>query len=95
MGRVYIKSVTNARGDRMTDQTKVECKIFIAMNEDGGWIVCNDESEALTKLGEDEGGYSARVVKLTVKMTPPTIIETEVDVPDEAGETKEVEAEAA
>jgi hypothetical protein len=77
----------------MTD--KVTCEIFIAMNEDGGWIVCTDDSEALSNLAESEGGYHARVVKLTVKMTPPAMTEAEVDVPDEAGETKEIEAEAA
>ena len=50
---------------------KVTCEIFIAMNEDGNWIVESEESEALSKLAEDQGGYHARVVKITVKMTPP------------------------
>ncbi len=36
---------------------------------------------------------TARVVKITAKMTPPAMTETELDVPDEAGETKEIEAE--
>ncbi len=34
-------------------------------------------------------------MKITVKMAPPEISEHELDVPDEAGETKKVEAEAA
>lgn len=77
----------------MTD--KVTCELWLAMNEDGDWVVTADDGEALTKLGEDCGGYAARVIKLTVKMTPPAITEHEVDVPDDAGETKEVETEAA
>jgi hypothetical protein len=75
----------------MTD--KKTCEIFIAMNEDGDWIVETDESDALSKLAEDAGGYHARVVKLTVKMTPPKMTEATVDVPDEAGQA--VEAKAA
>jgi hypothetical protein len=75
---------------------KVKCELFLAMNEDGGWIVTTDESEALSNLGDSEGGYHARVVKLTVKMTPPALTETaEVDVPDEVGQSQELEAEAA
>jgi hypothetical protein len=75
----------------MTD--KVTCEIWMAMNEDGGWAVSTDESEALQKLGEDEGGFAARVIKLSVKMTPPAIADHEVNVPDEAGATKQIETE--
>ncbi len=64
---------------------KVVCEIYLAMNEDGGWVVTNDESEALSNLTEIEGGYHARVVKLAIKMAPPVMTETVVDVPDEAG----------
>jgi hypothetical protein len=74
---------------------KINCEIFIAMNEDGGWIVGADESEALSALAESEGGYHARVVKITVKMAPPVMTEAAIDVPDEAGETSKVETEAA
>jgi hypothetical protein len=57
--------------------------------------VTKDENEALERLAEDEGGYRVRVVKLTVRMTPPQMTEAEVEVPDQAGETKQIEAEAA
>jgi hypothetical protein len=77
----------------MTDKTT--CEIFIAMNEDGGYVVVTDESEALERLSEHEGGYHARVVKLTVKMAPPVMTEATIDVSDEAGETKSIETEAA
>lgn len=70
-------------------------EVFIAMNEDGGYIVTTDESEALSQLAEIEGGYHARVVKLTVRMAPPQMTEAEIEVPDEAGETKQIEVEAA
>jgi hypothetical protein len=74
---------------------KTTCEIYLAMNEDGDWIVTHDESEALSKLAEDAGGYQARVVKLTVKIAPPVMTEAEIDVPGEAGETTEIETEAA
>jgi hypothetical protein len=70
-------------------------EVFIAMNEDGDWIVVADESEALTKLAEEVGGYQARVVKVAVKMAPPVMTEAEIEVPDEAGETQEMKAEVA
>ena len=76
----------------MTD--KVTCELFIAMNEDGGWVVVTDESEALAELARAEGGYHARVVKINVLLTPPVMIATAINVSDDAGETKEVEAAA-
>jgi hypothetical protein len=75
--------------------SKVTCEIFLAMNEDGDWIVETDESEALSKLAEDQGGYHARVVKIAVKMTPPMMTAASVDVPDEVSETTRIEAAAA
>ena len=77
----------------MTD--KVTCELFIAMNEDGGWIVTTEEGEALAELGNQEGGYLARVVKITAKITPPVLTEAQIDIPDEAGETKQIDVEAA
>lgn len=71
---------------------KVEIELFIAMNEDGGWVVTSDESEALSDLGANEGGYIGRVVKIKVKLAPPVMTEATVDVADEAGETTEIEA---
>jgi len=77
-----------------TDMEKTTVEIFIAMNEDGDFVVVKEESEALEQLASDCGGYQARVVKLTVKMSPPQATEATVNVPDEAGETKEIEATA-
>lgn len=74
----------------MTD--KIKCEIYLAMNEDGGWVVTHEESEALSDLGENVGGYCARVVKLTVAMTPPKMTEATIDVPDEIGGTVEIAA---
>ena len=73
---------------------KTTVEIFIAMNEDGDFVVVKDESEALELLASDCGGYLARVVKITVNMAPPVMAEAKVEVPDEAGETKEIEATA-
>ena len=65
----------------MTDQPKnVNVELFIAMNEDGDWVVNSEESEVLTQLGEECGGYQACIIKLTVKMTPPRMSEVDVAV---------------
>ena len=47
----------------MTD--KVQCEFYLAVNEDGGFVVVKDEEDALTKLGEDEGGYYGAIFKFT------------------------------
>jgi hypothetical protein len=75
----------------MTD--KVKCELWIAINEDGDYVVVTDENEALECLAESRGGYTARVVKITALVQPPKIDEIEVDVPDEAGETTALAAE--
>lgn len=69
----------------------IECEIYLAMNEDGGWIVTEDEADALNELGAQQGNNIGRVVKLVVKMTPPQAQEIIVQVPDTAGETATVE----
>jgi hypothetical protein len=52
-------------------------------------------AEAREALVEDAGGVAIRVVKLSAHLTPPQITEAEVEVPDEAGETQQVEVKAA
>jgi hypothetical protein len=75
----------------MTDKHKIE--VWIAMNEDGDYVVGTDENEASERFDEQIGGFARRVAKLNVKMAPPVIEEIEVDIPDTAGETIEVAAE--
>jgi len=69
---------------------QVELELFIAMNEDGDWVVNADESEVLGQLAEDVGGYQARVVKIKIMMTAPVMAEVVVTVPDDAGEQSAV-----
>jgi hypothetical protein len=75
----------------MTDL--VSCEIYLAMNEDKDWIVTDDESAALEKLAEDQGGYHARVVKVTVRMSPPVMAEATAEVPNDAGQIVEAKSE--
>ena len=74
---------------------KVEAEIFIAMNEDGNYVVSADDNEVLELFDSDVGGICRKVVKLTVKITPPEVEEVSVDIPDTAGETTQVEAESS
>lgn len=74
---------------RMRDP--VECELWLAMNEEGDWVVTRDgANEAHEKLNEDVGGNSCRVARVVVKMSPPVDPEaedaTEVEVPDEVAE---------
>jgi hypothetical protein len=73
--------------------TKTNCEIWIAINEDGDYAVhIEGPSEAREQLIDDCGGACVRVVKITAKIAPPVIAETEIDVPNEAGETTKLEA---
>jgi hypothetical protein len=74
----------------MAEKVLVTC--FVAMNEEGSYVVVTDESEAMLKLGEDEGGSLARVVKVSLMMAPPEMTEVKGEVPDEAGEVGELTA---
>lgn len=78
----------------MTD--KVKCEIAICMDEDGNWNVrpWDNKEDAASDVAEN-GGTSLRTVKLTAWMAPPAVTETAISIPDEAGETKELETEAA
>jgi hypothetical protein len=69
----------------MADVKEVE--IFIAMDSDGDWETGSDQETAVSNYNDSIGGCGPlRVVKLTAKMRPPVITETEVTVPDEAGQ---------
>lgn len=62
---------------------QVTAELWVAMNEDGDWVVVTNESEALRELAEQWGAYATRVVKVSVTMTPPVVTEVTVAVPDE------------
>jgi hypothetical protein len=61
--------------------------IWISVNEDGDAAVSMDgAAEAREALVDDYGGNAIRTVKLAVTMTLPEVEESEVEVPDDAGE---------
>ena len=74
---------------------KINCEIWIAVNEDGGYSIGMSDDEAITNLTENEGGCMSRLVKITASIAPPKVTEATIDVPDEAGKTEAVEVEAA
>jgi hypothetical protein len=75
---------------------KQTVEIWLAINETGDAAVSLEGAvEAVEALAGDYQSAAVRTVKLTAKLALPQVIETEVDVPDEAGETQQVDAEAA
>lgn len=68
----------------------IACEIFVAMNENGEWIMTNDSAEAVERLKEDMGGELARVVKVTINMSPPEMPESSIDIPDNSGDTVQI-----
>jgi hypothetical protein len=75
---------------------KSSIEVWICFNEDGDAAASLEgPTEARESLVEDCGGACMRTVKLTAQVTLPVIVEAEIDVPDEAGETQKVEVEAA
>jgi hypothetical protein len=69
--------------------------IWLAVNEDGDTGVSTDGAqEARDALTEHYGAEVIRTVKIDVTISFPTVTEVSVEVPDEAGESEEIEAEA-
>ena len=78
----------------MSDKTHFE--VFVAMNEGGDYEVGLDQEDAADRLQGSHGGYQCRIVRLGGFMTAPTLVETpSIDISDNAGETMELETEAA
>lgn len=71
---------------------KLNFEIFIAMNEGGDVAFGTSANEAKELLVDNYESLAVRIVAIGVAMTPPAI-ETgpHVDIPDNAGETVEVE----
>lgn len=66
------------------DTTDV-CEIFIAMNEQGDWIVGTDAESATESMATDFGGAVCRMVAIRVHMNRPRIEQlADVVVPSEA-----------
>jgi hypothetical protein len=76
---------------------KVSIEIWIVMDADGDFAVDGDESVAKDLFDENIGGSGPRrIVKLKVLMSPPAVEDgPTVDIPDSAGITTHIEAEAA
>ena len=75
---------------------KMKFDIWLAANERGQSAVSVDgANDARKTLAAACGGGAIRTVKLAVRMTLPQVAESPVDVPDAAGETEQVEVEAA
>jgi hypothetical protein len=82
--RIRVSQITEA-----TMAEKQQFEFYVAINEEGGFIVTKDDSDALQKLGEDEGGYAARVIKMTLLASLPKIVEAApVEAPDEADDAE-------
>ncbi len=71
---------------------KIEIEIFIVMNEDGEYAVGISEEDAADNFDHNIGGAIRRFAKIKAKMTPATIAEAAVDIPDDAAQ---IDAQAA
>jgi hypothetical protein len=66
-------------------------EVWIAMNEDSDYEVAKDEDDVVDLWNENVGGLSRRLVKLRVTMSAPVVTEADVNVPEEAGQTVNIE----
>jgi hypothetical protein len=73
----------------MADKTHFE--IFLAMNEEGDYEVAITEAEASERLVENQGGYQCRIVRIGGFMARPSLAEALIEIPDDAGETVQLE----
>lgn len=77
----------------MTEKTFVE--VYVVIDSVGDYTVGVDRDSALETYAEDIGSTDAlRVLKLTLKVTPPDQEELEpIDVPDNVGTTDRINVE--
>jgi hypothetical protein len=62
----------------------VDITFYVAVNEDGDFAVCTEESDALETLANEQGGYNARVIAVTLKgVELPRTVEVEIQAPPE------------
>jgi hypothetical protein len=80
--------VVGTEDEKMDEKVEVTC--FVAMNESGEYVVVTDEDDALSELGAQQGGNFGRVVKVTLMMAPPEVVEVKGEVPDDAGTVGEL-----
>jgi hypothetical protein len=67
--------------------------VYIAMNEDADYEVGATEDEATERLSDNVGGRLGRVVRITVRMSPPRAEDAgEVTIADTAGATMAIGA---
>ncbi len=66
-------------------------EVWIAMNESGEYEAGPDEDTAIERFDDTVSGSMRRLVRLKVTITPPAVTEVDVTVPDEAGQTVNVE----
>lgn len=45
----------------------IDIDLFVAVNEEGDYIVCTEESDAIETLANEQGGWHARVIAIRLK----------------------------
>jgi hypothetical protein len=74
-------------------KTSAPIEVWIAMDESGEYEVGCDDSSAIDRLKEQTGSELLRLVRLKITMSPPSVEELDVAVPDEAGQTIKVKTD--
>jgi 3-methyladenine DNA glycosylase/8-oxoguanine DNA glycosylase len=99
-----IEAIDQQRRDELITWDEVEAKkrelktargavVYIAINEDADYEVGATEDEATERLNDNVGGRLGRLVRLTVRMSPPKAEDGgEVRIADTAGVTMTFEA---
>jgi hypothetical protein len=77
-----------------------DIEVWIVMDADGDYEVGVDKETAVENFENAIGGSAgARIAKVNLKMAPPQVVETDIEIDDDAGEiieaTDEALAEAA
>ncbi len=65
----------------MTEAVTVE--VWIIMNEEGEYAAASEIETAEQEFSDNFCGSARRVVKLRVTMSPPQVVEADVDIPDD------------
>ena len=74
----------------MSDTQKFDCKFYLAINEDGVFIVTKYPENALEELGSCKYGYFARVYEITLVVAGAEAQVFTAELPEPKGEPVEI-----
>jgi hypothetical protein len=79
----------NLQGGSM-ETKKFDCQFYLAINEDGEFVVTTEEDSALSNLADSEGGYYGQIYEINLKVAGAKAQVITAELPEPKGEAVEI-----